>query len=182
MTVIGIVGQPSSGKDTVVNYLVTKGFTHISSGNLLRAEMKKLDIPTDRAHMSDYSAKACKERGPGFLAGVSVRRVTGNTVISGARHTVEIEVFRKAFGKDFILIAIEASLEIRYKRALARSRIGDNIISFEQFKQEEEIERRGNPDAYQVDEVINVADRTILNDGTEEELFKKIDELFINLK
>lgn len=41
MIIIGLTGHPSSGKDTVAEYIANKGFAHISCGDLLREEMKK---------------------------------------------------------------------------------------------------------------------------------------------
>lgn len=182
--VLGITGHPSSGKDTVANHAATLGFSHISTSDLIREEMAPLGIPTDRAHVSAFARDSRKERGPGYLAEISVMRVlkigesgrSENCIVSGLRNTAEIDVLKKAFGKNFTLIAVEAPLKTRYGWAQARKRIGDEI-SFEQFKTQEDAERKGNVNAQHVDDVIAAADILILNDGTKEELLKKVEEI-----
>ncbi len=172
--IIGIVGHPSSGKDTAAGYLVKKAYAHISMGDILREEMKKHGVPIDRASGQKFVLQARKERGGGYLAEESIKRVTGDTVISGFRNTAEIKILKQEFGNSFFLIAVEAPVEVRYERAKARNRIGDNI-TFEMFKSQEDTERKGDPNTFDVDAVIGMADCLVQNDSTEVELFKKID-------
>ncbi len=178
--VFGVTGQPSSGKDTVAEHIESHGFLHIPTANLIREEMRKQGIEVDRAHTSAFVIEKRKERGPGYLAEEAVKRISGNAVVSGLRNVVEVEVLRKAFGKECILIAVEAPIETRYKWGTSRGRVGDSI-SFEQFKHEEEVEKKGNANAQQVDAVISMADKIILNDGTKEELLQKVNDLIATL-
>ncbi|KKU81474.1 MAG: hypothetical protein UY07_C0017G0012 [Parcubacteria group bacterium GW2011_GWA1_47_8] len=176
MIILGITGYPSSGKDTVANYLVEKGFTHISTGDLIREEMMKKGIPLDRAHMQEFANEMRKVHGPGYLALEAIKRVFGNTIVSGLRNIFEVKVLREKFGDQYIMIALTAPIETRYEWATARKREGD-VIPFELFKVEEEAEHHGRPDTQQVDDVIAMADYTIENTGVKEELLQKIDEL-----
>lgn len=179
MLVIGIIGQPSSGKDTAANYLASKGFQHIHTSDLIREEMRREGIPTDRAHIHDFVKARRAERGLDYVAREAAEKVAGDCVISGFRNTAEVNVFKNKFGKNFILLAVEAPLELRYERARARNRTGDDI-SFEQFRAEEEAERRSA--THEVDNVIAMADHAIANAGSEEELFKQIDEVLERVK
>lgn len=182
LLVIGVCGQPSSGKDTIANYLVSRGFKHISTGDILREEMKQKGVPVDRLHMHDFVIAERKKRGGGYLAEEAASRIRGNTIISGLRNTSEVKFLKASFGNQFVLLSIEAPIEMRYKRVQNRNRTGDNI-SFEQFKEQEETERQGNPESHEVDAVISMADYKIDNSSTEEELFMKIDSfLFKELK
>jgi len=180
MLVIGITGQPLSGKDTVAEYLAERGFVHISGGEMIREEMTKLSLPTDRASINKFVAKRRQERGAGYLSEEIAESIKGDTVVSGFRNTAGVEIFRKKFGNDFFLIAVEAPLDTRYDRAKARGRIGDDI-SFEQFKQEEE-EERGGSTFFEVDKVISLADYLIVNDGPKEELNTKVDKIIEEIK
>ncbi len=173
MLIIGITGQPSSGKDTVAEYLASKGFAHVSSSDKIREEMRKVGLTTERENVSNFVIEKRKERGNGYLAEQISDAIIGDTVVSGLRNTAEIEIFRKRFGKEFLLIAVDAPIETRFRWAKDRGRIGDNI-SFEQFKKEEEKERAGSS-FHEVDHVIKLADHLIFNDGTKEELLKKVD-------
>ena len=76
----------------------------------------------------------------------------------------------------FSLVAIETPLEVRYARAQDRGRVGDHI-SFEQFKKEDEEERKSQSGSHEVDLVIAMADTVLQNNGSMEDLFKKVDSL-----
>ncbi len=181
MLIIGITGQPSSGKDTIAEYLVAQGFVTLSTGDFIRAEMQKLGLPLDRAHMHDFVNKMRVLRGPGYLAIEAVKTIAGDTAVSGLRNVTEVSTLKQAFGKQFVLLSAEAPIEVRFKRAQGRSREGDHV-SFEQFKVQEESERHGTPETQQVDDVIALADYVIKNEGTKEELVHKVDDLLSELR
>jgi dephospho-CoA kinase len=176
MKILGLCGQPASGKDTVAEFFVSKGFAHISLGDILRQEMGKAGLPIDRAHMSIFAADAKKTRGMAYLAEAAANAVTGNTVISGIRGTAEVEFFRRRFGSDFKLLVVDAPIEARYARARKRNRTGDNI-SFEEFRMIEDHERSAASGAQEVDKVIALADLEIDNSGSIEELRPKLEPL-----
>lgn len=173
--IIGVTGHPASGKDVVADYLASKGFLKISGGDILREEMAKLGLPIDRSSIHDFVVEKRKERGNGYLSEETIKRVTGDTVISGVRNTDEVRILKEAFGKNFKLIAVETPIEIRFERAKERGRIGDDV-SFDKFKEEEEKEKAQESGSHEVDLVIKKADIIIQNDGSIEELFKKIDD------
>jgi dephospho-CoA kinase len=176
MKIIGLCGQPASGKDTVADFFITRGFKHVSTGDTLREEMRHQGLPTDRARMSVFAAEAKKNRGLGYLAELAAAKVSGNTVISGIRGTAEVGFFRRQFGSDFVLLAVEAPLETRYARAKKRNRPGDDI-SFEEFRKIEDQERSAASGAQEVDKVIAMADFTIDNSGPAEALTAKLEAL-----
>ena len=176
MKIIGLCGQPASGKDTIADFFVSKGFTHVSLGDTLREEMRQQGIPVDRAHMSVFAADAKKSRGMACLAESAVAKVSGNAIISGIRGTAEVELFRRRFGADFILLVVDAPLETRFARARKRNRPGDNI-SFEEFRRIEDHERSAISGAQEVDKVIALADLTVDNSGSKEELMAKLERL-----
>lgn len=181
MKIIGLCGQPASGKDTVADFFVAQGFTHISLGDTLREEMRKQNLPVDRAHMSVFAADAKKTRGMAYLAELAADKVSDNAIISGIRGTAEVEYFRRRFGADFVLLAVEAPLEIRYARARKRDRTGDNI-SFEEFRKIEDHERSAASGAQEVDKVIAMADLVVDNSGSIEALMAKLNQLAGQIK
>lgn len=174
MKVIGICGQPASGKDTVAGYFMSKGFVHISLGDTLRTEMRSRGLSLDRASMSVFAADLKEKRGMDFLAQLAIGQISGNAVISGIRGTAEVARFRQRYGTDFILLVVEAPLRTRYERARKRNRPGDDI-SFEQFQMIENHERSAASGAQEVDKVIALADQILDNSGT-------IESLMTNLK
>ncbi len=176
MKILGLCGQPASGKDTVADFFVAKGYAHISLGDTLRQEMRQQGIPVDRARMSVFAAEAKKSRGRAYLAELAAAKVTDRAVISGIRGTAEVEFFRRRFGADFKLLVVAAPLEVRYERARRRNRPGDDI-SFEEFRRIEDYERAAASGAQEVDKVIALADLTLDNSGSLEELLAKLEHL-----
>ena len=181
MKIIGVCGQPASGKDTVADFFISRGFAHFSTGDILREEMHKAGIPVDRAHMGPFATTAKKERGMGYLAELAADKVTGEAIISGLRAGVEIEILRKRFGDNFRLIAVDAPLQSRYDRAKKRNRPGDDI-PFERFREQEENERANLSGAQEVDKVISMADLTIDNSGSKKDLITRLEALYADLK
>ncbi len=179
--IISVVGHPASGKDTVADYIGTLGFKKFSSGDFIRADMKTLGIPEDRTSMNTFASDMRKKFGNSYPAQEIINVIDGNTVIAGFRNTEEIKKFHDTFNDKFKIIATEAPIEIRYQWAKERGRIGDNI-SLEQFIQEEEKERSQSSGSHEVDAVINMADIVLVNDGTKEDLFKKVDGILEKLK
>jgi dephospho-CoA kinase len=189
MKVIGIVGHPASGKDTVAEYLASKGYAHISSGEVIRDDMKKLGLDTDRGSIHQYVIQKRQEVGNSYpsqeiiddiknKAGIlSSIDLSMGIVVSGFRNTEEVSLFRKEIS-EFKLIAVDAPMENRYTWAKTRGRIGDDI-TFERFKKEEEQEKAKITGSYQVDAAIGMADILIVNNGTKDDLFNKVNAFLV---
>ena len=145
--IFGLSGHPSGGKDTVAKYLVAHyGFKHISTGDGLRAYIRQHNLgELDRENMNKVVTELRKKFGNDFL----VRDVLDNNssdrlVLSGLRSSGEAKAIKTAGG---ILVAVDATMQTRYRRALARGRIGDEIsfatFAAEQNKEEAEVESVG---------------------------------------
>mgnify|MGYP003394687780 CR=1 FL=1 len=154
MKIIAITGHPASGKDTVADYLVSKGFNKITMSDILREEMTKLGIVTDRSHIHQFAKEMRQKHGNGYLSEEIIKRLKGDTVISGVRNSKELAIFKEKLGSDFKLIVVEALLEVRYKWAKERRRIGDEV-SLEVFKREKDQEKASNSGSHEVDLVIS---------------------------
>lgn len=174
MIIIGISGHPSSGKDTAAEYIATKGFDHISCGDILREKMVEIGLPTDRPSIRKFVTEQRKNIGAFYPVNIACQRIMNNTVMTGFRNLAEVEYVKNMYKSDFTLIAIQAPLQARYTRALSRNRNGDNI-SFEDFKVQEEVEKNNNPDSHEVDNVLLRAEYTIENSGSLKEFTEKID-------
>ena len=179
---LGIVGQPSSGKDTVASYMVdTHSFVHISTGDSLRfyAAEHGLGDPT-RELLRDIANTLRAEHGADYLARLATQHEAYRLVISGLRTTAEAEFIQAQGGK---IIAVEATPRHRYNRALDRGRVGEDI-SFERFcelVQIEAIAAANNPIVQNVNAVVAMADVFIANDGTLHALHAQIDKLLEDL-
>lgn len=180
--ILCLVGQPGSGKDMVANHLeLSRNFRHISTGNIIREEMTKRGLPTDRENMRTFSRQMREEVGNMYPANIAAKRIiaaekiVANTVISGPRNVAEIEFLKKKFGKNFILVAVDAPIKVRYERIKkGRGRTGDDI-SFVQFKAQEEAEL--NSKTHELSKLLSMADYTVDNSQSEVNTFRQVDEI-----
>ena len=97
-----------------------------------------------------------------------------NKKLSSDEIKEQVEELRK--NKDFVLIAVDAPVEVRYSRAIKRGRI-ENASSLSEFIEIEEKENSNNPNAQQLNNTIKLADIIIDNNGTLDDLYSKINQL-----
>jgi len=174
--IIGLTGTFSSGKDTVADYLVKKGFFHLSLSDIVREECQKIGRYNSRDDLIKTANELRQKHGSGILAKMALERTRGKEkiVISSIRNPGEVEELKRA--GIFFLLAIDAPIELRYERAKKRGKI-DDWVTFEKFKAQEEFERKGNEFQQQLDKVITLADFKSINDSTLEELYRKVDNI-----
>lgn len=174
--IIGIVGHPSCGKDTVAEYVVKKyDFAFVSTSDMIRDYIRKHNLgePT-RERMHDVANEWRAREGGDILIrkALEINRGRDRIILAGIRTLAEAEAVRKTGGK---IIAITAPIETRYTRAKARGRIGDGV-TFAQFKDTEEKEAAGSdPNVQNVNAVVATADFVLNNSGTIYELCKQVD-------
>ena len=180
--IIGLTGKNASGKGEVANYLKAKGFAYFSLSDELREEAKEKGIETTRENMIKLGNQLRDEFGAKYLASRINNKIKKNEkdnfVVDSIRNLGEIEELRK--NKNFILVGVDAPVELRFKRAVERDRVGD-AETLEKFKQLEERENLKNKTGQQLDECLKAVDKIIVNDGSLEELHNKVDQL-INKK
>jgi len=113
--------------------------------------------------------------GPGILAERIVQKVEAdrNYVIDSIRNPAEVIALRRAPG-GFKLLLVEAPLEVRFERARDRQREGDPI-TLSDFQALDVREAVGNAASQNLDQVEQLADATLTNDGSFEDLQQKTD-------
>ncbi len=170
---IGIVGALGAGKGTVVDYLKAKGFRHYSaSGYLKEVVLERGGTPGRDA----YSAVATeiREADEAGLAKILFDRYVadgGGDAVIEALHDVGEAAYIKEVGG--ILLGIDADMQVRYARAVARGSEKDNV-TFDEFQSHIEREENGGG-RHNIRAALSLADYTIMNDGTIEELYKALD-------
>ncbi len=176
--IIGITGTDGAGKGTVVEYLVTKkGFTHYSSRDLLLAEVLKEGIEPTRNELRLMGNKMRTLYGDDVI----VEKALTQIKIDNIQHAVVESIRAFAEAKTLqeqgaILLAVDADTHLRYERVQSRRSEKDHV-SFEQFIEHEELEKNDtDPHGMQKARVMEMADYTIFNDGTKEELQQAIEE------
>ncbi len=174
---IGLTSRNAAGKDELARYLVErKGFVYFSLSDLLRAELKKRGLELTRENLTEVGNELRLERGPGVLGEWALGELESvrDAVVVSLRNPAEIEALRKR--PDFLLVGVDAPVETRWQRVESRAR-PDDARTYEQFLRQEQAELSGDPHQQQLEACFRLADRVVVNDGTLEDLHRKIEEL-----
>lgn len=178
--IIGITGTDGSGKGTVVEYLVAQyQFTHYSSRSFIVTEIEKQGLEPTRNQMRLTANELRARFGNEFVVKQAFEKAKSsgisNVIIESVRALAEAD-FLKANGG--ILLAVDASLELRFKRVQQRRSESDKV-TFEEFVTQEELEKNdSDPNGMQKAKVMSMADYLIQNNGTLEELHQQVDLFF----
>jgi dephospho-CoA kinase len=177
MRVIGLVGFIGSGKDTVSDYIRDKyGYGVVVMGDVVREEFRKTGKAETREGILEFSKSFTDKYGMDYWAKKVVARIREKglkkVIINGIRRPVDASAPKEAFGKDMIIMFIDAKPEVRFERMRKRARPGDPK-TLEQFLEQEKAERK----LFDFDATLKYADYTVSNDGSKEELFKRVDAL-----
>ena len=179
--IIGLTGTLSSGKGIIAEFLKKNGFVYLSLSDELREIMKEKKIELTRENLQNAGNQLREEQGVGVL-GKLVREKIENqeytkAIVDGIRNPAEIIELRKI--KNFFLVSVDASVEVRFKRILERNRESDPTILDDFLKVDARDKGEGEFETGQgVRKCMMQADFVLINDGTFEEIHKKIQELY----
>ncbi len=172
---IGLTGRNAAGKGEVAKYLQTKSFYYYSLSDAIRDELRARKLEVSRESLIQIGNELRQRFGPSILADriVELTRPDRNYIIDSIRNPAEVATLRKAC-REFKLIRVDAPLQTRFERTVARRRENDPI-TFEAFVALETREASGDPMSQNLDEVEKLADEILVNDSSLEELRPKID-------
>ena len=175
--IIGLTGKNCAGKGTVADYLAKKGFVYFSLSDIIRDELTRMKKEHSRENMIDMGNDLRKTLGPGCLAiktNEKIKATKGfeNFVIDSIRSPLEVNELKK--NKDFVLVNVDAPIELRLKRMVERNRIGD-AKTLEELEVQEARENKKSDTNQQIDETSKLANKVLMNDSTFDVLYKKID-------
>jgi dephospho-CoA kinase len=170
---IGLTGTNGAGKGEAAAFLGTRGYAYLSLSDVLREELVARGLPASRDNLIAVGNELRGRFGPDVLARRTMDKVRGPSVIDSIRNPREVEYLRRQEG--FVLIAMDAPIEVRFARAKARGR-DESAATLEEFRAKEEIEMAGGETGQQLAKCMAMADRLVANDGTLEELRRKVEE------
>jgi dephospho-CoA kinase len=178
--IIGISGAIGGGKGTVVEYLLSKQrFAHYSSSDLLIKILEERGETVDRDGMNRV-ANELRAVNPAGVPAENYQRYEeedgeGDAIFESIHSVPEADFIKSVGG---IVIGIKADPDIRYERILKRGSIKDGVTK-EKFIEQQKREEEGSEDQNKsnIFAVIAEADFILENNGTVEELHKKIDEI-----
>jgi len=176
--ILGISGLYGAGKGEAVQYLEARSFYPYSLSDVIREELSRRGLEPTRERMIEVGNEIRATEGLGGIANRLAESLVAdrNYVIDSIRHPAEVEALRAQTG-HFRLLWIDADEDVRLKRIVARGRVGDPT-SLEALRQLEGRELGSeNPAAQQLLAVRELADDRIENNGSLEELLKKVQDV-----
>ncbi|PIN80258.1 hypothetical protein COV11_04385 [Candidatus Woesearchaeota archaeon CG10_big_fil_rev_8_21_14_0_10_30_7] len=183
MVLIGLTSFNGGGKDVISEYLKkNKGFASISLSDMLREECKKRGLALTRDNLIDMGNELRDKHGLGVLGKLALEKVKlgDNIVITSFRHPNEVFELKKH--SEFVLVKVLADQKIRFERIKARNREEDPK-TFEEFQKLDLKEvNTSDPHKQKIDQCVALADFSIINEGSFEDLHEKIEELLKNVE
>jgi dephospho-CoA kinase len=174
---VGLTGRNASGKSTLVSWFSERGLRSVSCSDSIRTWLSDQGIETTREALIEGGRELRRNGGAGVLAEMLLEILDGeDAVVDSIRTPAEVEALR---GRgDFFLIDVRADEEARWQRMTQRGRAGDPVEK-ESFLSQEAAEATSKDEAGQaLDATAAMADITVLNDGTLEDLEEKLEGIW----
>jgi dephospho-CoA kinase len=171
---IGLTGTNGAGKGEAAAFLVSCGCEYHSLSDVIRDALAAEGLEPSRDNLIRKGNALRREGGPDVLARRIVAKIRGRAVIDSIRNPREIEFLRTQPG--FVLIALDAPPAARFERVAKRGR-NESAPDLASFLRKEEEENGADPDAQQLGRCMALADRILINDGTLDDLHRKLEEL-----
>ena len=179
--ILGLVGKLSSGKGTIAKYLLEKHQANIVMfSQSLRDVLDRFYLPQTRDNMQSVSRGLREALGQDVIARVvaeDAKKAESQIVaVDGVRRPMDIVYLKELPG--FSLIKVETEQKTRHERLNKRSQNpDDHLITFEEFQKKDIAEAESL-----IDEVAKEARFTVDNNGSQEELFKQVEEILRKLE
>jgi predicted RNA binding protein with dsRBD fold (UPF0201 family)/dephospho-CoA kinase len=177
MKIIAFVGLPLSGKSTASSVAREMGIPVVVMGDVVREEVEKRGLPLTDENAGKVANELRKMEGMDAIAKRCIKRIREKNadviVVDGIRGLAEVDRFKKTFGDDFVLVAIECPLELRFERLKNRQRDDDlSIRTVGDLKRRDEREI-----AWGMLDAMNKANLTVENTSDLDDFKEKIREI-----
>ena len=178
--IIGLTGQLAAGKGAVAAYLEKKYHSQTFGFSApLRDVTRRLYLEETRANLAGLSNILRAQFGSDLISRVITedlkRSAADIVVLDGIRRLPDIALTKDLPG--FVLVRVDTDEQIRYQRLLGRGQNQDDQQkTFAQFQADHQAEADR-----QIPEVMAMAQYTLTNNGTMEQLYQQIDDLITKL-
>ena len=170
--ILAFVGMPASGKSVAASILGESGIKVVNMGDVIREEVVRRGLEPTDINVGGVGTDLRNKEGKDAVAKRCIPKIraadSGFLVVDGVRSLAEVNCFKKAFGSDFTLVAIEAPLDTRFSRVQARKR-SDDMKDIDALRVRDDREL-----GWGMGEAIAAADLVIMNTGTLDEFRKKV--------
>jgi dephospho-CoA kinase len=183
MKIVSIVGMAGAGKSEVSRVFERNGYTRIRFGDVTDEELKKRGLETNEDN-ERLVRESLREGGCEAYARLNQPRIEralnpsqgeGRVVIDGLYSWEEYTYLKGLYGENLYLVAVWSSPRTRYERLAKRS---SRRLTTEQAASRDKTElenlAKGGP--------IAMADFTIVNESSREELIKEAERIVALLK
>lgn len=177
--ILVIVGMCGVGKSVTCDYLETKGFNRVYFGTVTFDKMQEEGMEITPDNEKIMRERLRKEGGMGIYATLNLPKIkaaleTGDVIVESLYSWEELKIVVDEF-KDMVkVIAVVADKDLRYQRLAVRDiRPFEKTDAIKRDISEIENSFKAGPIAY--------ADYFVDNNGTIEDLHKKIDEIMEKL-
>jgi len=177
---VGLTGRNASGKSTLVTWFSERGLTSVSCSDSIRTWLREQGIEATREALIEGGRVLRRNGGSGVLAEMLLDILDGeDAVVDSIRTPAEVEALRSR--GDFVLIEVRADEESRWQRMTSRGRAGDPTEK-EAFLSHEAAEAKSKDEVGQaLDATAEMADITVLNDGSIEDLERELEGIWSGL-
>ena len=172
--VIAVIGMCGSGKSEAVKFFTEHRYKRVYFGEVVMNEIKRLGLEVNEQNERQTRENLRKEFGMGAMAVKSLpvieQFITHNNVVVESLYSwEEFKILSSKFGSAFKLLTIYTTKELRYSR-LANRKVRPLTEEEASSRDVNEIEKldKGGPIGY--------TDYLVMNDGTLEELNKKLEK------
>lgn len=174
--ILALVGMPGAGKTLCAKHLESRGYKQFRFGQIVVDEVKRRGWAGTQEDERTVREELRANEGMDVMAKRALPHIKAaldahsSIVIDGLYSFSEYKTLRKELGIDMTVVAIVAPRWLRYSRLAARP---DRGLSHEEAEERDwrEIDylEKGGP--------IAIADFTLVNDGSPEELLAALDKL-----
>jgi dephospho-CoA kinase len=170
--IIGLTGTNGAGKGEAASFFAANSYAYFSLSDVIREELRKENKELTRDNMIKMGNDLRRKFSPDILARRVAKKIERKAVIDSIRNPQEV-VFLKRQG-NFILLSIDAPAKLRFDRVKTRGR-EESAVSLQDFVAKEAEEMGTDSNSQQLKACMNMADHTIINDGTLEDLRNKLE-------
>jgi dephospho-CoA kinase len=142
-----------------------------SLSDVVREEATRRGLDHSRDTLIKIGVELRARHGPGALARRVLPSLRGRSVVDSIRNPGEVVVLRRL--KNFLLLGIDAPQPLRFTRSLLRGRLGDGA-TLKEFAAKERRENSRTRAGQQLLATLALADVLIDNDGTIDDLRRKV--------
>lgn len=176
---VAFVGMSGSGKSVAVDYMTEKGWPKVYFGGMILKEMERRGIERTAESEKEFREMIREKEGNDWVVRQVIDEVhrlieagQKQIVLDGVYSWTEYKILRREFPEpgQITFVAIVVPKKLRYKRVAERIERPFNLQEIrDRDKSEIENLEKGGP--------IAAADYYVLNDGSVEQMEKKLGEI-----